>query len=72
MPLHLTRGNQAILQNEQPVKGCADCAILWYQLLQARNQWRMRPTEDRLQDVFDNALNTYLEHYETHQEVSHS
>lgn len=68
MPLHHTRGNQAILQNEQPIPGCKECAILWYLLLDARNQFRMRPTEDRLQAVFENAQDDYLEHYEMHQQ----
>jgi hypothetical protein len=57
------------LKNEQPVEGCRDCQILWFQLLYYRNQWRMRPSEIHLQNAFENSQDAYLEHWETHQEA---
>lgn len=59
--------SQTILQNEQPVDGCKDCAILWYQLVDYRNKWRMRPSEYRWQDLFNGAQDAYLEHWNSHQ-----
>ncbi len=59
-----------ILKNEQPVYGCKDCQILWYNLLQYRNQWRMRPSETRLQNLFEDSQDAYLEHWHTHQSIA--
>ncbi len=71
MPLQYPQNTTIILKNEQPVEGCHECGILWYQLVNYRNQWRMRPTEISKQNLFEDAQDAFLEHYkEAHQEAS--
>jgi hypothetical protein len=57
------------LKNEQPVAGCKDCQILWFQLIDFRNKWRARPSEYRWQELFEGAQGAYLNHWDTHQEA---
>ncbi len=67
MPLQYPQNTIAILPNEQPVEDCHECGILWYQLVNYRNQWRMRPTEIQKQNLFEDAQDAFLEHWHTHQ-----
>ncbi len=69
MPLQYPQNTTLILQNEQPVPDCHECGILWYLLVNARNQWRMRPSEIQKQNLFEDAQDAFLEHYkEVHQQ----
>ncbi len=70
MPLQYPQNTIAILPNEQPIEGCHECGILWYQLVNYRNQWRMRPTEIQKQNLFEDAQDAFLEHWHTHQTIA--
>ena len=66
MPTHTTQ-HLIILNNEQPIKGCKTCEILWYQILDYMKKWKARPSELEAQDLYIKSFLSFVEHRQTHQ-----